>query len=298
MLNKKYTSKKLTFDNPIQVSSPTGNAGYPIQVSSPTGNAGYPIHLSGGYPLIKHIHTKLIPIHLSVSRSLSVPSANIAGLSVNTIDNINYIDYDHLVLQSKYGDIVANNNMKIGGNISATDGNFIGDITSNNADLLGNITCTNLIATDNVVTHSIDVHDHLVVDGLTNLNESHATNMIVHNCLTSALIDSPVIRSSCDLDISVNPGHRVNISNIGYQTAIFNSNIIDSIAIKSIKVFLVCCDILLQGDETCNGIEIIIYNNGAFSIIVRDLIHVIDTIDSDCSAKLVYLTVINKWIKS
>ena len=87
------------------------------------------------------------------------------------------------------------------------------------------------------------------------------------------------------------------VPNIRYASTILNDSIIDSVAIKTFKIFIVIVTgtVLLNADPSCDGIEIVIYNNSESSI-VRDSESIITRLCRGQSAKLIYLVLINKWI--
>ena len=105
------------------------------------------------------------------------------------------------------------------------------------------------------------------------------------------------ITSTLDLELNVEPNRSIIASNIKYRSMVVNDGIIDSISIKSIKVFVANCNILLETSNDCDGIEIIIYNNNLREIFVRNSDRqFVEKLCAGHSLKIMYVSIIDKWI--
>jgi len=270
--------------------------------------------------------------------SIIASAANIGAILSNTIDStfINtqkasianmYLDYDHVsdttvienlsknlvlrtntipfALVSNNGDTTIANNLDIIGKTKMTDCNVNGNIEANNINLLGDLISTNLHATNNLSTEGSIISKHAHILGNTKIGGHlisdggiSTNNLEVTETFKTNIIETPCISSQNNLNLVPAINRSVNIPNIRYNTNIANPQIIGPIEIKSSKIFIVNRNIILESDESCDGIEIIIYNkNMAGSIIIRNITNIIIKLDAQCGVKLIYLFLVNRWAK-
>ena len=105
--------------------------------------------------------------------------------------------------------------------------------------------------------------------------------------------DIPPVINDIQSNINLPFTNRVQIP---YNICIYDPQIIDSNAIKSIKFFIVNKTTILNPDETCNGYEIIIYNNSFSDIIIRSYTSVIHTLGKAQTIHMIYSSDIIAWI--
>lgn len=258
---------------------------------------------------------KIINNTLDSKINISCPSAYIANTNLS-YDDITDTSYFHnnsekLVIKcSDNSDIMVfenekiniNSNININGNVNMIDNYLSGDIMANNANLLGDVISTNAHITNNFKIDGITSMKNLNICGDLNIDGNIFSSVIntdilnIKNNLKTDILETSLIGSPNDLSISAGINCSVNIPNIRYNI-IFNDNIIDPILLKLNKIFIVKNNIILQADESCNGIEIIIYNDHHTKVIIRDIFSLIDTISGHSGIKLVFIFCINRWIK-
>jgi hypothetical protein len=299
--DKKFTSKTLTFPNVGTITN------LPIQnifsnVNTPITNPG---EISTN---ILHVKKNIISptasiAHMNFYYDPATDTGCLCNTSKNFIIKINDNPQSITLLQN--GDVVVGSNLNVVENITTTDGNFTGDIMANNANLLGDIVSTNSYITNNftvdgiTTTKNVNMHGDLNINGFLSYVQGIKTdNLVVNKSFKTGSIETTSVGSPTDLNIVAGTNQSVNIPNIRHNVALTNTNVITPIAIKSTKIFIVSQNIILEADETCNGIEIIIYNNNVSgNIIVRDLLSIIARVPNKCSVKMVYIFLINQWIK-
>lgn len=228
--------------------------------------------------------------------------------------NITYIQNlsDNIVVKTKgeiislrilnSGDILVENNLHVSGNIEASNVNLAGDMSAVNANLLGDLTSTNgyitnqLIIDRNLMALTAKIGD-LQVDGCLNVCGQIQSSFIeAGDMVKSIAIDTPNIISQLGITMMPSPDHTVNIPNVRYNTMVLTDGTIGPTIMKAAKIFIVTSNVMLQADETCDGIEIIIFNNRAAQIIVRDSTTIICKLEANCSKSMVFSCAINKWI--
>ena len=298
----KNMSKSLTLANPTTIKNNTTQKNTFGSISASTASIG-------------KVTTNL----LHVKKNISSPVASIANINLcyDPVTNTSYVHNNSNGLIIKInnkpnsitvvenGDVVVGSNLNIVGNVNMIDGNFTGDIMANNADLLGDVTTTNMHVTNNftidgiTTTNDVRVCNNAIIDKFLTCVQGINTNMLaVTNCIKAKIIDTDLVGSTNDLTISAGFDRSVNIPNVRYGVDLCSPNVINPIAIKSTKIFIVSQNIILQGDPSCDGIEIIIYNkNACGNIIIRDATCIIDTLPGKCAAKLVFICFVNAWIK-
>ncbi len=108
------------------------------------------------------------------------------------------------------------------------------------------------------------------------------------------------------LRIIARDNFNVSIPNI-QNDVLVNCNIINPTEIKLFKIFIINNDVILNADNSINGIEIIIYNNSDIitNIKTNNLINndmtiddIITTLESHKSKRFIYISYICKWIVS
>lgn len=210
---------------------------------------------------------------------------------------------DIISLSESHG-LIVSNDMTIMGSIKSTDGKFTDDIYANNINLLGDLIATNMHCTNNFITNGqiftsdITISNNLQTNGVVNSNEI-VSNTLLSETISSNILETSEIVAPSNLKIMVPFGNSINIPNIKYSVVELNSPLIDPIAIKLYKIFIINSNVLLNADVTCDGIEIIIYNrNIKNKVIVRDTTYIVTTLESMQSGRFIYLDCIHKWIRN
>lgn len=173
-------------------------------------------------------------------------------------------------------ELVEEPNLKVEGSITAVDGNYIGDVSADNISLLGNIVTTDANITRNLSSSNINTNN-LTVNNLTK-----SPNIITDTIITNNM--------SAPIDTAI------NISNVRYTTNINQTGIISPAEIKLSKIFIVNTTTIINGDLSCDGIEIIIYNNANYNVVIRDNCTIIKELKMQRGMKMVYIGLIGKWI--
>ena len=201
------------------------------------------------------------------------------------------------------GNIIAENDLDVVGNISAINANLQGDISAVNINLLGELISTNayitnqLIIDKNLVTSNAKITMDLEVDGFINVGCGVRSDFIEASALVkSSTVETPDIISQCDINITPALGHIVNIANVRHNINTCGEPVICPALMKTAKIFIVTNNVMIQTDPTCDGIEIIIYNNKAAQIVIRCPTKIIYHLDANCSKAMVFSCAIDKWI--
>lgn len=208
------------------------------------------------------------------------------------------------VLISEEGNVTINNNLNIVGSANMTDGNFSADITATNVNLLGdlvstNVCCTNDLTVNNkIIAGKCQILNDMLIDGFLVASQGIITNnMEVSDLFKSELIETLNIGSKCDLNIAAGVNGSINVTNIRSNVDLCDVPVLGPAAIKAAKIFVMSRNVILSTDESCNGIEIIIYNrNIAGNIIIRDATCVIYTLCAQHARKIIYIFAVNRWI--
>jgi len=189
------------------------------------------------------------------------------------------------------------------GNIRMTNGQLSGDLEANNINLLGDLISTNIFATDNLVVdkeliaYTAHVLGDVTIDGILAVPQIVTCGLDAGDVVRSERVETCLINSPRNINIVAGPDHSVAIPNIRYNVDLCNLATISPIMIKSNKIFVVNKNILLQADPSCDGIEIIIYNQNVATIIVRDITLVLEKLESQHAVKIVYIASVCRWAK-
>jgi cytoskeletal protein CcmA (bactofilin family) len=297
----RITNKSLTFQNSTTTKTKTTQKNTFEHINASTGNIGN--ITSDNIIATQNISSpEGLFANILFNHNNDTNTSYIQNLSNNLIFKIN--NAPDSINITKNGDVIIKN-LKVTGNINMVDGMCSGDLEANNINLLGDVTATAAYLTNelrvegHIIGNSIYITNNIDIDGTINAKQNIITNnLVVKNKLYSADIETNLLGSRNDLAIVAGTNRSVNIPNIRYGVDNSDIAIIDPSAIKSIKIFVVTKNILLPSDETCNGIEIIIYNqNRLGKIIIRDRISIIDNLEPQCAVKLVYIYIVDKWIK-
>lgn len=209
---------------------------------------------------------------------------------------------DEPIKISENGDIMVKN-LDVTNNMVMMEGTCNGDFEAHNINLIGD-----LVATDIYLTHKLKVDGNIhgknakfhniLTNNLIATNGIIVDKIITKKRIISNVLESHTLTSPGDINIIAGFGNTVNVPNISYGINADNLLTLDPIVIKSNKIFIVSNNISLLGDNTCDGIEIIVYNqNIVRPIIVRDPVSIIDKLPSQCAIKLVYIFLLNRWVK-
>lgn len=256
---------------------------------------------------------KLVCNNIHLANTIYSPEASIANLDIyynsktdtthlkNLSKNlIVHVDNNETIKILENGDIIVNNNLIVKGN-SKMDNCIMNNLDVDNINLLAD-----LIATDIAVTNNLKVANHLEstsahIHGNIKINENIECKQILADKIKAPLIKTiaiktPIIKSKDDLQLLAGPVNTINIPNIRFGLDVNNTPTITPPMIKNSKIFVVNKHILLQGDPSCDAMEIIIYNQSPLMIIIRDVTNVVKQLESNCAVKLVYLSLINRWV--
>lgn len=102
---------------------------------------------------------------------------------------------------------------------------------------------------------------------------------------------------SGSLRINKSPNLSISIPNIANRVIEFHSDIIYPHDIRNNKVFIInnSQEITIKADESCDGIEIILYNNSIGPINIT-YINGTNTVAIDENLKMIFIDILNKWI--
>ena len=152
----------------------------------------------------------------------------------------------------------------------------------------------NNLGENNLGENNFDRPIDLKLSGQLSLSGTIIVNVLETGNLKTNNIETPTITTD-----TIEPiGDTISIPNIKYYVDNSETTIIDSTAVKKAKIFAVSKNIIIKGDITCDGIEIILFNkNAAGCIIIRSLTYVICELPARTGMKFVYLAGINNWIK-
>ena len=225
---------------------------------------------------------------INLDRQVPKPNMN-SSIVYNTYYQKNNVDSE-------------NQNLK---NIDAINGNFTGDLAANDINLIGDVVATNshitndLCIDENLTTNKIHVLGDAVVDKNFVACNILTNNMIVEHDLKTDAITTAIIKSYSNIDIVTGIGHHVRIPNIKYNIDISDKPLICIDRIKTAKIFVVSRNVILKADPSCDGIEIIVFNKKKQGeIVVRDFDKIIANLDAQSTIKLIYLSLVNKWINT
>ncbi|AYV85306.1 MAG: putative ORFan [Satyrvirus sp.] len=194
------------------------------------------------------------------------------------------------------------NSVSVFGNLNISD-----DIDANNINLLGDLVATNIICTTdlkvnkNFSSANGYLSNNLKIGGILNSNHASISNMQSENIqsenVSTDILQTLDIISPSNLNLMVPFNHTITVPNIKYGVTVMESPLIDPVAIKLFKVFVVSTNVLVNADSTCDGIEIIIYNrNPTCDVIIRDHKCIITKLCGSNSTKMVYADAIGRWI--
>lgn len=215
-------------------------------------------------------------------------------IRINGLPDSITIDQEGNVTINNQLDVIGNINaddINLTGNISSIDGNFLGDIISTNSRITNN-----LIVDREIVAKNTHITKDLLVDRQLISANIRSDAIVVDTILQSKVVETELLANSCNLNLRSGINHSINIPNSRSAVNICNDALITPQLMKAFKVFVVTVNTILNADETCDGIEIIICNrNSAGVIIVRDSTSILCELSALCSKSMIYISVINKW---
>lgn len=208
---------------------------------------------------------------------------------------------DDIIVIDENGEIIMQK-INIIDSINCRDGKFIGNLEAANVSLLGDITSTN-----NHVTNQLNVDGNIISTNIrttnistTNINATMGNfnnGLKTNGILVNGITETPQISSKQDLILSVAPDHAVSIPNIRYNINTANIHVIGPAEIKLSKIFIASGDVRLMADDTCNGIEIAVFNNNVATIKITGPQY-ITSITQKSIKKFTYLSLLQRWIES
>lgn len=201
------------------------------------------------------------------------------------VDHYHFINQKEMIEKEEIMDNLVN--LHVQEDIHASNLNLINDLSAVNINLLGN-----LIATNGEFTQNLRVKYDLDAENIS------SNTCRINNLLQTRRVQTPMIQSETDMTFMVNEMHRINMPNLGYGVREQCSGIIEPIDIRTTKIFIIDRNTILGADQSCNGIEITLYNSSSSEVIVRDYSVIVHHLNSQCSVSLVYLFTVNKWIQS
>lgn len=294
-MNKNCPSKTLTIpDSMVSKSKPAETNDY-VEISAANINnlVGEKISVSGT------IHTPETTIaNLEIYYDPSTDTTHIQNWSKNLAV---HMGNNETVRILDSGKIVVNNDLDIHGNIKM-ENCMLGNLEAGNINLLGDILATNVSATNNIkVAHHLEsttahIHGDVEIDG--DIKTKKVFSSKVKTPLLKALATKTVIvESPDDLHLLAGPNNTVNIPNVRYSVDMSGFPTITPPMVRTNKIFIINKNILLQGDITCDAMEIILYNQSPALVIIRDVSTIIHHLGPNCAVKLVYLALVNRWCK-
>ncbi len=248
---------------------------------------------------------------INVKKNINSPNAMIADTKIyyDTVTNTtrmisltNNLNINNVVF-AENGNVDIPENLNVDGNFRATDGIFNGDIMTNNANLLGDLVTTDCYVTKNLKIDGETMMSHakinnLDINGLLAVEEMTANGMTINSNANIRNILTNSIAAPGDLNLAAELDHTINIPNIKYGIIMIREPIITATTIKLGKIFVVNNNTILQADSSCDGIEIIIFNNNiSGNIAIRDTTNIIDTLCARSARRLLFLYISNCWVK-
>lgn len=173
-------------------------------------------------------------------------------------------------------------------------------ISDKNIIINGSINIENSVnCNDGFFTNMIKAND-IYADNIINAKEISTEKITISTIETDTIIANQIsisdIISQNNINIRTFNDNTINIPNIKFNTTISDFGIINATEIKNNKVFIIDKTTIIQSDEFCDGIEIIIYNNSIAENIIRDNTSVIVRLEPRSAIKLIYLLLVNRWI--
>lgn len=268
---------------------------------NPLNNLNCRSTLSDKPDILNNINTNIINSHKIVSDRAELaniyffydPDTNNSYIH-NISNNLIFKSSGHhdSIIVMPNGNIKFNKDIEIDGVLSASNGMFSNDVTANNISLIGDVIATNgqltnnLIVNKNITSNSLQVLSDMTVKGSIQTSALKAVDEIV----------TPQIVSESDLDIFTE-GYSVNIPNIKYAIDLTGYTLVGQEAIKRSKIFVVTSSVILEKNESLDGMEIIVYNkNTTGKISIRDVTNTIYDLSPEEGKQLVYIYSVNKWI--
>lgn len=301
MLNKKdstkYSCKKLFLKSKNQSKSKPSQVNTFAHLSASTVPTVY--HVSN-VPTVSNFNyienfstTKLCTESASVGK-LDLFTNKLKNETILTNNSNNFIfknvDTETVSFTKKGVDIKENLNVK--SNISTSTLNVETDIISKNI-----ISKENLVSSFAEILKNLNVKGILNVEDSLNVENDINVNNIFLNYLQANTIDTNQIISESDIHILPAENGTINVPNIKFEINYSDCALIDSFSIKNSKFFILRRNVILTADETCNGIEIILYNdNPCKEIVVRDACGIINFIPGKVAVQIIYLADLKKWI--
>jgi cytoskeletal protein CcmA (bactofilin family) len=293
-----YPSKTLTFPEPTEVQIKQSNV--PTEINVPT--AHIDILTSSRIHLSDNIYSP----EASVS-SIDIyydPSTQVTYLH-NTSKNLSIkMDSSGDALKIfENGDVQFSQNLEVAGTVQMSNCRVDGSLEADKIDVLGDVTATRITAETELVTSGSLVAENAritgdaLVDGAILTRGIVAENIEASLVLKTPLLQTVLINSPVDINIAAGPGSAVNIPNVRNNVSMSDLGTITPEMMKTAKVFVVNKNILLQADPSCNGIEIVIYNQNTATIIVRDITRVLAEIECQHAAKFIFIGPVNRWAK-
>lgn len=294
--NKNCSSKTLTISEENQKVSL--NNGTPVDIDLTTASieqlVGKNINLSGS---ICSQEASLSSIDIYYDSTTN--TTHLHNLSKNLVI---HMDGSKSIKITERGEIIFENHLDVIGNVKMKNGLITENLDANNVNLLGDLIATNILATNNLkVANDLDVgrlriHGDVKMEGPLMVPNIVAGKIKVDETET-ILVRSPIIRSLTNLNLEAGPEYTINVPNIRHSINVSNLPTIDPPMIKMNKIFIINKNILLQGDPSCDGMEIIVYNQCPANVIIRDSVHIICHLNTHFAIKLVYLAFNNQWVR-
>ena len=294
--NSRRTSKRLTFRNKNTVDGTNHFKQTTYDnLTADNGNIGHLVSSIINTDTLTATNGKIANINMNYDHNTNtsiIHAPNNLAIKINDGPNLITIRPDG---QINIGESITTTS------INASDGKFTNDIEANNMSLIGDFVSTNAnitgqlkvngdVDSTNIRTNNIDTTGISAVDGI------YKNNLIIANNLAvGAIVETSQISSLNDLTLSIPIGYTINVPNIRYNINITNNRAYGPIELKLSKIFIATTNVSLRADITCDGIEIIIYNQSIKSISVNDPKFIIK-IAPKTAQKMVYINLVQTWI--
>lgn len=188
--------------------------------------------------------------------------------------------------------------IRIDGDMTSNNGYFSNDLTATNLSLMNELTTTDAIVTNNLMVDGmITASDQNIKHDLKVDHLIESENIVCNNIQANE-INTNIIQTPADLSLNSGFNHTINIPNVRYRTTTVKSAIIDSEMTKSNKIFLTRTNTLIENNESCDGLEIVVVNiNPSGKIVLRTNVNIICEIPGGCAVKIIYVSFLGSWIK-
>lgn len=184
-------------------------------------------------------------------------------------------------------------NIDVDGEIVGTDLNLIGDIISTNGTITDMLRC-NSTECENIKCTSATINT--IATNKIKIDTDLQCKIVNTEYINSKTVNTDCINSKKDLVVNFENGNCLVVPNIRYNVVVNDTGVVTPSEIRLNKFFIVTTTTILQGDSTCNGMQIVLYNKNNAPVVIRDPFRIVIDLLPLTSATVAYLAVINRFI--